>query len=84
VVPKLISKVTPVYPKSGGPGEVVLDVTLAGDGEVKRVGVIVGDPMLAEAAVSAVKWRYRPLVAKGKTVDHFVVVVSFGKKGNVK
>jgi len=47
--------------------------------------VIVGDPMLAEAAVSAVKrWRYRPLVAKGKAVDQFVVVVSFGKKGNVK
>jgi TonB family protein len=85
VVPKLISKVTPVYPRSGGPGEVVLDATLAGDGTVKWVGVIDGDPVLAEAAVSAVKqWRYRPLVVKGKAVDQFVVVVSFGKNGKVK
>jgi TonB family protein len=85
VVPKLISKVTPVYPRSGGPGEVVLDVTLAGDGAVKWVRVIVGDRVLAEAAVSAVKqWRYRPLVVKGKAVDQFVVVVSFGRSGKVR
>jgi TonB family protein len=85
VVPKLISKVTPVYPRPGGPGDVVLDVTLGGDGTVKWVGVIDGDPVLAEAAVSAVKrWRYRPLEVKGKSVDQFVVVVSFGKNGKVK
>jgi nucleoid-associated protein YgaU len=85
VVPKLISKATPVYPMSGGPGYVVLDVTLAGDGTVKEVGVIDGKPVLAEAAVSAVKqWRYRPLVVKGKALDHFVVVVLFGKNGKVR
>ena len=85
VVPKLISKVTPVYPKGGRPGDVVLDVKLAEDGAVKWVAVIDGDSVLAEAAVSAVKqWRYRPLVVKGTVVDQFVVVVSFGKNGKVR
>jgi anaerobic magnesium-protoporphyrin IX monomethyl ester cyclase len=85
VVPKLISKVTPAYPASGGPGDVLLDVTLAGDGTVKEVGVIDGEPVLVDAAVRAVKqWRYRPLVVDGKPVDQFVVLVSFGKNGKVK
>ena len=62
-----------------------MDVKLAGDGAVKWVAVIDGEPALVEAAVSAVKqWRYRPLVVKGKAVDQFVVVVSFGKNGKVK
>ena len=84
-VPKLISKVMPVYPSRGGPGDVVLDVTLAEDGTVKEVGVIDGEPVLANAAVIAVKqWRYRPLVVQGKAVNQFVVVVSFGKNGKVR
>jgi TonB family protein len=85
VIPKLISKVAPIYPGSGAPGDVLLDVTLAADGTVKWVGVIDGNPALAQAAVNAVKqWRYRPLVVKGKAVDQFVVLVSFGKDGKVK
>jgi len=84
-VPKLISKVAPVYPPSSGPGDVVLDVTLAADGAVKEVLTIDGDPALSESAVRAVKqWRYRPLIVKGRAVDRFVVVVSFGKNGKVK
>lgn len=63
MVPALISKLTPVYPKSAAPGDVAL----------------------AEAAVSAVKqWRYRPLVVEERTVNKFVVVVTFGKNGKVK
>jgi hypothetical protein len=85
LVPKLTSKVIPVYPRFAGPGDVVLDVTLAGDGTVKKVGVIDGPPILAEAAESAVRqWRYRPLAVKGKVVTQFVVVVSFGKNGKVR
>jgi len=84
-VPKLISKVLPVYPPSTAPGDVVLDVTLAADGAVKDVQTVDGDPVLADAAVPAVKqWRYRPLTVKGKAVDHFVVVVSFGRNGKVR
>jgi anaerobic magnesium-protoporphyrin IX monomethyl ester cyclase len=85
VVPKLISKVTPAYPAAGKPGDVVLDVTLSNDGKVKDVEVIDGEPVLVEAALSAVtQWRYQPLVVKGKPIDQFVVVVSFGKNGTVR
>ena len=85
LVPALVSKVMPVYPKSVGPGEVVLGVMLGKDGAVEEVEVIDADPVLAEAAVSAVKqWKYRPLVVKGTAVDKFVVVVTFGKNGKVK
>ena len=84
VVPELISKVTPAYPKSALPGNVVLGVTLNLDGRVKNVEVIDGPPLLVQSAVTAVKeWRYRTLVVDGKAVDDFVVVVSFGKKGKV-
>jgi radical SAM superfamily enzyme YgiQ (UPF0313 family)/nucleoid-associated protein YgaU len=84
-LPALVSKVMPVYPKSAGPGDVVLDVMLGKDGAVEKVEVVDGDAVLAEAAVSAVKqWKYRPLVAQGTAVDKFVVVVTFGKNRKVK
>jgi TonB family protein len=84
-VPKLVAKVTPAYPTSGGPGDVVLDVLLGGDGAVNDVRVIDGDPVLADAAVRAVKqWKYQPLVVNGTVVDKFVVVVTFGRNGKVK
>jgi TonB family protein len=87
-VPKLISKVTPLYPpaaeKEHLSGDVVMDVTLKEDGRVAQVNLINGDPLLAEAATSAVKqWRYQPLVVEGKPVLKFVVVVSFDKRGKV-
>lgn len=89
VVPKLISKVIPVYPPAALQqhvrGDVVLDVALKGDGTVDQVSVIDGDPLFLEATISAVKqWRYRPLVVNGKPVVNFVVVVSFGKGGKVR
>lgn len=88
-VPKLISKVTPVYPPAAQKahiwGDVVLDVTLKEDGTVEQTSVIDGDPLLVEAATSAVKrWRYRPLLDGGKPVVKFVVAVSFGKGGKVR
>jgi TonB family protein len=88
-VPKLISKVAPVYPPSAEQGhvwgDVVLDVMLKEDGTVERTSVIDGNPLLVEAATSAVKqWRYLPLLVEGKPVLKFVVVVSFGKGGKVR
>lgn len=85
-VPKLISKVAPVYPPSAAKqrvsGEVVMDITLKEDGTVDQVDVIDGDPLLGEAVTSAVKqWRYQPLVGEGKPVVKFVVVVLFDKRG---
>jgi TonB family protein len=89
LVPELIFKITPVYPPSARKeqiwGDVLLDVTLKGDGTVGRTSVIEGNPLLAEAAIRAVKqWRYRPLLVNGKPVLKFVVVISFGKGGNVR
>ena len=87
-VPKLISHVAPVYPPAALQqhltGEVVIDVTLKEDGSVNQVGVIDGDSILAESAVTAVKqWRYLPLSVNGKPVLKFVVVTSFSKDGKV-
>jgi TonB family protein len=66
-------------------GDVVLDVALKEDGAVAQTSVIDGNPLLAEAAESAVEqWRYQPLVVDGKPVVKFVVVVSFGKGGKVR
>jgi TonB family protein len=89
VVPKLISKVTPVYPPEAAKehfrGDVVLDVTLKEDGTVEKTSVIAGYSPLAEAATSAVKqWRYQPLVVHGKPVVKFVVVVSFDREGKAR
>jgi anaerobic magnesium-protoporphyrin IX monomethyl ester cyclase len=85
LIPALVSKVMPVYPKSAGPGEVVLNVLLGKTGAVEEVEVIDGNPVLAEAAVRAVKqWKYRPLVVNGAAVEKFLVVVTFGKNGKVK
>ena len=88
-VPKLISKVLPAYPAVAKQqhvwGDVVLDVTLKENGTVEQTSFIAGDPLLVEAATSAVKqWRYRPLTVKGKLVVKLVVVVSFSKGGKVQ
>ncbi len=86
-VPKLISKVLPVYPSAAAQanvwGDVVLDVTLKEDGSVDQINVIDGHPLLVEAATTAVKqWRYKPSPAKTK--PKFVVVVSFKKGGKIR
>ncbi len=87
-IPKVISRVAPVYPaaaaKEHAAGDVVLDIALKDDGTMDSVVVMDGPPLLAEAATDAVKqWRYQP-VAKNKSAKRkFVVVVSFGKGGKV-
>jgi TonB family protein len=88
-IPKLISKVVPVYPPAAEKehvwGDVVLDVTLNPDGTVKQVNVVDGPPLLVEAATTAVKqWRYQRLLVNGKPVVQFVVVVSFGEGSKVQ
>jgi protein TonB len=61
----LIHKVDPEYPADAKAkqvqGPVVLDVVVSGDGAVKSVAVVSGDPLLTQAAIDAVKqWRYQP------------------------
>ena len=84
VIPELVARVDPVFPISAKNehlwGDVLLDVMLKEDGTVKQTSVISGNPLLVEAAISAVsKWRYRPLHVNGKPVLTFVVLVSFGE-----
>ncbi|HLZ43921.1 MAG TPA: TonB family protein [Candidatus Sulfotelmatobacter sp.] len=71
---RIIHQVAPEYPPKakaqGIQGPVVLDVQVGGDGRVSGVQVISGDPVLADAAVSAVKqWIYTPFSVDGKPVE---------------
>jgi len=68
----LIHRVEPQYPEAaktqGIQGTVVLDVQVRGDGQVGNVQVVSGDPLLADAAVQAVKqWRYQPSAVDGES-----------------
>jgi TonB family protein len=71
---RLIHQVEPEYPPEARAkriqGPVVLDVQVQGDGRVGTVNVISGNPMLAEAAVTAVKqWIYQPFSVHGKPAE---------------
>ena len=62
------------YPKiakqTGAKGTVTLNATIGADGNIKKVKVVSGHPMLANAAVEAVKqWRYRPTLLNGQPVE---------------
>lgn len=50
-------------------GAVVLDTTVAADGNVESVELVSGDPVFSTNAMNAVRqWRYRPLVAAGQNI----------------
>lgn len=66
----LESKVDPVYPplarQARIQGTVVLKVTISKTGEVEHVDLDSGHPMLAPAAIEAVKqWKYKPFLLNG-------------------
>ena len=70
----LIHDVTPTYPPEAGrariEGTVVLMAVIGKDGSVQDVRVESGLPVLAQAAVDAVKqWRYRPYLIDGEPVE---------------
>ena len=77
-----IHYVKPVYP--GDPqkqGDVTVEFVVDTDGRVRKASAIEGDPMLAEAAIEAVKrWVYTPYILNGEPVEvQTRTVVSFGK-----
>lgn len=62
---KLKTKVAPVYPdlarRMNITGVVKIQVTIANNGNVKNTKVVGGHPVLANAALDALKkWRYEP------------------------
>lgn len=70
----LIHDVAPQYPPEAGrarvEGTVVLMAAIGKDGSVEDVRVESGLPILAQAAVDAVKqWRYRPYLLNGEPVE---------------
>lgn len=70
---RLVHQVQPVYPLQARmqhlSGDVTLKATIAEDGTLRDIGVVHGSPVLAAAAVDAVKqWRYTPSLLGGKPV----------------
>ena len=71
---QLISRGTPVYPPMAKMarihGPVVVKALIDKQGRVARVCLISGHPMLAQAAVDAVRqWRYKPYRLNGEPVE---------------
>jgi TonB family protein len=70
----IVSKVAPTYPPDARAariqGSVVMAVVIGKDGNVQEVSLVSGDPMLAPAAIDAVKqWKYRPYLLNGTPVE---------------
>jgi protein TonB len=70
----LIHDVPPQYPPEAGrarlEGTVLLMAVIGTDGSVKDVRVESGLPILAQAAIDAVRqWRYKPYMIDGEPVE---------------
>ena len=70
----LVHDVTPEYPPEAGrariEGTVVLQAVIGKDGSVEDVQVKSGLPVLAQAAINAVRqWRYRPYLLNGEPIE---------------
>ncbi len=80
---QLIYKVDPEYPEEARAqriqGAVVLDVQVLNDGTVGNIKIVSGNPLLADAAVKAVKqWQYQPNAAEaGAAGTHTQVTIKF-------
>ena len=70
----LLKKVNPEYPEEARRGRiqgtVVLHVLISKAGDIARIEVVSGDPLLAPEAIRVVKlWRYRPYLLNGNPVE---------------
>ncbi len=83
----LIHQVKPAYPplarQARIAGSVVLQAVIAKDGTIQNLHVVSGHPMLAPAAVDAVKqWRYKPYFLNGEPVEvETQITVNFSLSG---
>ena len=71
---KLVKQVAPKYPKEAKKkhieGVVRLNIVIDHDGKVIETNLRSGDPVLANAAVEAVReWRYKPTLLNGKPIE---------------
>jgi len=70
----LLKKIDPVYPQMAKvahiEGNVVLQATIAADGNVIAVKSVSGHPILIQAALDAVRqWRYQPFLLNGQPIQ---------------
>ncbi len=70
----LIRRVEPIYPPLARTariqGSVVLEAIIGKDGTMQRLQVLSGHPILAPAAVEAVRqWRYKPYILNGEAIE---------------
>src|SRR6201987_1510589 len=83
----LVKKVQPAYPplarQARIQGTVMLQAEISKDGEIENLRLISGHPMLAPAAIEAVKqWRYKPYMLNGEPVAvETTVMVNFTLSG---
>ena len=70
----LVRKVNPTYPplarQARIQGTVVLHAVISKDGSIENLQLVSGHPMLAPAAIEAVKqWKYKPYLLNGEPVE---------------
>jgi protein TonB len=70
----VISKVAPSYPPDARAariqGSVVINAVIDKSGDIGNLTVVSGHPLLAQAALDAVKqWKYRPYLLNGNPVE---------------
>jgi len=70
----LIRKIQPNYPplarQARIEGSVLLQAEISKDGTIENLHLISGHPMLAPAAIEAVKqWKYKPYILNGEPVE---------------
>src|SRR5271154_3748691 len=70
----LVRRVQPNYPplarQARISGTVVLHAVISKDGSIENLTLVSGHPMLAPAAIDAVKqWKYRPYLLNGEPVE---------------
>ena len=69
----LVTKIQPEYPPMARQlrvqGTVELEISVAETGEVAKVDIVSGNPILTNPAVQAVKrWKFRPFMEDGKAI----------------
>ena len=77
--PVRVNYVVPSYPQIAQAarvqGEVTIDATIGIDGRVQEARVVSGSPLLADAALSAVRqWRYTPTTLNNQPIAVIMTV----------
>lgn len=70
----LVLRIEPVYPKlaiaARIQGDVVLHAIIGRDGTIQNLSLVTGHPLLAQAAIDAVRrWRYQPFLLSGQPIE---------------